>query len=111
MNIDEEDAKDLTVVFLPFPPIRSFYNGYNGDLLKENIMEDNAVEAVSIWKKTASELTVSDQLKVVGATSLVGIVAPIAMGVVTYGAIVAFDKIKNCRKNKKAKVEVIKTEG
>lgn len=58
-------------------------------------MENEVVETVSIWKKKQGDLTVSDQLKVVGAASVIGIVAPIAIGAITYGGIVLTEKIQN----------------
>lgn len=72
-------------------------------------MEDEVVETVSIWRKKQADLTVGDQLKVVGVASVIGIVAPIAIGAVTYGGIVLVEKIQN-RWRKRSKLEVVKTE-
>jgi hypothetical protein len=70
-------------------------------------MEDEVVQTVSLWKKTACELTVSDQLKVAGVATLLGIAVPVAICAVTVGATTAWDKIQMCRLRKK--VGVIET--
>jgi hypothetical protein len=72
-------------------------------------MEDVVVEkTTSIWKKKQGDLTVGDQLKVVGMTGVIGIVVPVAIGAVTYGAVTLYDKYQTRRENKKNnKAEVI----
>lgn len=71
-------------------------------------MEIETVEKTSFWTKKQNDLTVGDQLKVIGAASVIGIVAPVAIGAVTYGAIVLWEKVTDRKKNKK--LEVVKTE-
>jgi hypothetical protein len=81
-------------------------------LFKELIMEELQAQLetphVSIWNKTAEEITVKDQLIISGVVFTVVCAAPLAIGYGIYGATNLYEKCKAKRQAKKArKCEVI----
>jgi hypothetical protein len=81
-------------------------------LFKELIMEELQAQLeaphVSIWNKTAEEVTVKDQLIISGVALTVLCAAPLAIGYGIYGATNLYEKCKAKREAKKArKLEVV----
>ena len=64
-------------------------------------------ETVSLWKKTAAETTVADQMKIIGIVTAASVVLPaIAVGIAAgVGALV---EKRQARKAEKSVVEIVK---